>query len=175
MDLLSTCTTQKKEEEDGKTNSLLRQLLYLVNLFPRVHLPKGYIMNEAQYAKHNADAVAKPAFQKKVDANPDPLWLRLLNAMARPDGITRSGIREVVGHKIPASKIEDALEFFDFLGVATFNKEKPADNGCRWSGGRSAERWHLRKEFMGLQNPARDLPSAAIFPKSRAAVRACAK
>ncbi len=42
--------------------------------------------------------------EAEEEAEPDPLWLRLLNAIMKAPGINRSGLREVAGHKEPVEE-----------------------------------------------------------------------
>ena len=72
------------------------------------------------------------------DAEPDPLWLRLLNAIMKAPGISRSGLREVAGHKEPVEEIEAALGYLERSGMAYRKQVKPKGRGapaeCWWVG-----------------------------------------
>ncbi len=76
---------------------------------------------------------------------PDPLWLRLLNVIWRsPDGISRTGLREVAGHSVPAEKIERSLAWCERNSLAHCRKVKPPVFRGRWGIVRSgcpAEVW----------------------------------
>lgn len=103
----------------------------------------------------NVGTVVKPAPQRTAAApkQPDPLWLRLLNAiLQRPNGITRTGIRKVVGHHVPASRIEADLAWFKGNGLAHFLLVKPSVFQGRWNGrrsaGRPAEVWFAKRVFL---------------------------
>lgn len=65
---------------------------------------------------------------------PDPLWLRLLNAITSTPGINRSGLREVAGHKIPVEEIDAALGSLKAQGLVYSKMVQ--------SGGRPAECWY---------------------------------
>jgi hypothetical protein len=67
---------------------------------------------------------------------PDPLWLRLLNAIEQKPGINRTGLREVAGHKTLAPEITTALAYLAGSGLAHQGKCKPE------GGGRPAECWY---------------------------------
>ena len=67
---------------------------------------------------------------------PDPLWLKLLKAIMEHPGINRTGLREVVGHKVKGEEIDAALKELEAAGRVHRRDVKP--NG----GGRPAECWY---------------------------------
>ena len=69
-------------------------------------------------------------------AEPEPLYLRLMNAILKAPGVSRSGLREVAGHKTPAPAIEDALARLEGSGLAFRRTVQPT------GGGRPAECWY---------------------------------
>ncbi len=68
-------------------------------------------------------------FGGSQEAEPDPLWLRLLNAIGNDPGINRTGLREVAGHKTPAPVIAEALARLERNGLAHKRLVKPEGKG----------------------------------------------
>jgi len=66
----------------------------------------------------------------------DPLWPCLLNAISNAPGISRTGLREKVGHKVKAEDIDAALARLERSGLA-YHKMVQAEGG-----GRPAECWY---------------------------------
>jgi Bifunctional DNA primase/polymerase, N-terminal/Protein of unknown function (DUF3987) len=56
--------------------------------------------------------------RQTAEAEPDPFWLKLLNAITTSPGISRTGLREVVGTRVPSQEIEDALARLEQSGSA---------------------------------------------------------
>jgi hypothetical protein len=70
-----------------------------------------------------------------AQGQPDPLWLRLLNAITIQPGISRTGLRELIGHKIAKAEIDAALASLTTQGLARSGDIQPD------GGGRPAECW----------------------------------
>ena len=66
---------------------------------------------------------------------PDPLAVRLLNAITASPGISRTGLREIAGHKVKVEEIENALAWLEAQGLA-HRGQCPGDGP-----GRKAECW----------------------------------
>ena len=80
----------------------------------------------------------KTPFPSVIADEPLPLWARLLKAIDESsDGISRTGLRQVAGHKVPARDIEDALAYLEAREWAYPLMVKPTGKGS------PAEWWHL--------------------------------
>jgi hypothetical protein len=81
---------------------------------------------------------ARLLFADQQEASADLLSVRLLNAIVQSPGISRSGLRNVVGHKVPAGEIETALAELKAQGLAFSLKVQPVGGGhpaeCWWPG-----------------------------------------
>jgi Bifunctional DNA primase/polymerase, N-terminal/Protein of unknown function (DUF3987) len=67
---------------------------------------------------------------------PEPLWQHFLNAIMKSPGISRTGLREVAGHKVPAAVIEEALAYLERSGMAYRRMVKANGKGS------AAECWY---------------------------------
>jgi hypothetical protein len=65
----------------------------------------------------------------------EPLWLRLLKAISDKPGVSRTGLRDVAGHKMAAGELDAALSDLEGRGLAHQRECKPE------GGGRPAECW----------------------------------
>jgi hypothetical protein len=71
----------------------------------------------------------------EASAEPDPLWLRLLNAISKEPGISRKGLHEVFHNRLKAEALDDALAHLEASGMAYKVMVKAK------GGGRPAECW----------------------------------
>lgn len=81
--------------------------------------------------------------EQKVGVIPDPLWLRLMNAIASSPGVSRTGLREVAGHKVKGEEIESALASLEKNRMAHHEMVQPS------GAGRPAGFWGLSGVKMG--------------------------
>ena len=79
-----------------------------------------------EYCRESARLLFGKAGEPK---EPDPLWLRLLNAIGKTPGISRTGLREVAGHKVKVEEIEEALAGLERNGHAYRMMVRPKGKG----------------------------------------------
>jgi hypothetical protein len=88
-------------------------------------------------------ASANLIFGSQQTAEPDPLWLRLLNAITASPGVSRTGFREKVGTRVPAQEIEEGLAYLEANRLAFRRMVQLV------GGGRPAECWYPRRDGNG--------------------------